>query len=76
MKESTRILSYQTFLSRNGSRRKPSPIRALYPLMKIPGIVCDIPLFCFPCFLSRSVLVAGCQIQAHFQLIISLFLSG
>ncbi len=30
---------YASFLSRSSARRKPSPIRALQPLLKIPGII-------------------------------------
>lgn len=32
-------IDYQSFLSRSSLRRKPSPIRALQPLLRIPGII-------------------------------------
>ena len=33
------VKDYEYFLSERGKRRKPSPIRALHPLINLPGMI-------------------------------------
>lgn len=39
MSASIPVTDYEYFMSERGKRRKPSPIRALQPLMALPGMI-------------------------------------